>query len=231
MAGLQQRLREVVRRRIAEGGVTGVALAARAGFRQGHLSNFLNGRRKLSVEASDALLAAMQLGVLDLLDEHLAPHAPAEEDEFEAVAMVEARHVLRPNPTPREAREYLKFRRSFLENIRPQRVLARRNWARFIVIQADEAMAAAMKPLIPEGAALLVDRQYNSLKPYHEHGANIYLVWRRERCVLAHVAQQGTQFWLRPANPELPLDFINIVAPSWLEDYVVGRVAWVGMEV
>ena len=64
---LQDELRSQVRARIGRGELTGSGLAQDAGFPQGHLSNFLNARRGLSVESMDRLLDALGSGVLDLV--------------------------------------------------------------------------------------------------------------------------------------------------------------------
>ena len=64
---LQDELRSQVRARIGRGELTGSGLAQDAGFPQGHLSNFLNARRGLSVESMDRLLDALGIGVLDLV--------------------------------------------------------------------------------------------------------------------------------------------------------------------
>jgi len=64
---LQERLRELLLARIANGEITGLRLAELSGLRQAHISNFLNRRRRLSLEAMDAVLAVCQLSPLDLL--------------------------------------------------------------------------------------------------------------------------------------------------------------------
>ena len=48
---LQDALRTIAAGRIRAGQLTGVALAQKTGFRQAHVSNFLNRRRGLSIEA------------------------------------------------------------------------------------------------------------------------------------------------------------------------------------
>ena len=64
---LQDRLRDHIRDRIAKGQLAGVDLSKLADFPQGHLSNFLNSRRGLSLESMDRLLGALAIGVMDLV--------------------------------------------------------------------------------------------------------------------------------------------------------------------
>ena len=65
---LQDNLRHTLWERIEEGGLTGLRLARQTGFKQAHISNFLNRKRGLSLEGMDRVLAVQHLSVLDLLD-------------------------------------------------------------------------------------------------------------------------------------------------------------------
>src|SRR5271167_5153614 len=65
---LQDKLRSHIRARIGRRELTGSGLSRQAGFQQGHLSNFLNARRGLSLESMDRLLETLQIEVLDLVD-------------------------------------------------------------------------------------------------------------------------------------------------------------------
>src|SRR6202158_1331312 len=65
---LQDNLRDALWERIQEGDLTGLRLAQQTGFKQAHISNFLNRKRGLSLEGMDRVLAVQHLSVLDLLD-------------------------------------------------------------------------------------------------------------------------------------------------------------------
>ncbi|HYM06717.1 MAG TPA: hypothetical protein VEU11_09170, partial [Terriglobales bacterium] len=90
---LQENLRKALRERIAEGELTGLGLARETGFRQAHISNFLNRKRGLSVEGMDKVLRVQRLSILDLLDpgeiNKRASIAPPSEDAFENVLLVD----------------------------------------------------------------------------------------------------------------------------------------------
>jgi hypothetical protein len=64
---LQDQLRVHIRARIGRGELTGSGLARKASLPQGHLSNFLNSRRGLSLESMDRLMIALRIGVFDLM--------------------------------------------------------------------------------------------------------------------------------------------------------------------
>jgi hypothetical protein len=88
---LQDQLRVHIRSRIGRKELTGIRLARAAGFPQGHLSNFLNARRGLSLESMDRLLETLGIGVLDLVDDReIQKRAalPVRSEKVETVAMV-----------------------------------------------------------------------------------------------------------------------------------------------
>src|SRR5215469_16358072 len=90
---LQENLRKTLWDRIEEGELTGIRLAQQTGFKQAHISNFLNRKRGLSLEGMDKVLNVQHLSVLDLLDpgevNKRASILPPAEDEFENVLLVE----------------------------------------------------------------------------------------------------------------------------------------------
>jgi transcriptional regulator with XRE-family HTH domain len=65
---LQENLRKKLWERIDAGELTGLRLADQTGFRQAHISNFLNGKRRLSLEGMDKVLSVQRISVLDLID-------------------------------------------------------------------------------------------------------------------------------------------------------------------
>src|SRR5881296_1465740 len=90
---LQENLRKALWERIEEGELTGLRLAEQTGFKQAHISNFLNRKRGLSLEGMDKVLNVQHLSVLDLLDPNevnkrasiVAPSA----DEFDSVVVAD----------------------------------------------------------------------------------------------------------------------------------------------
>src|SRR5438874_7506763 len=92
---LQDNLRRTLWGRIEEGDLTGLRLAEQTGFKQAHISNFLNRKRGLSLEGMDKVLAVQHLSVLDLLDPHeinkRASIVAPSEDEFESVLLVDGK--------------------------------------------------------------------------------------------------------------------------------------------
>ena len=232
---LQDKLRAHIRARIDRGELTGTGLSREAGFQQGHLSNFLNARRGLSLESMDRLLDTLNIGVLDLADlkdiERRASH-PAGASGFESVAVVSGEQAARlPRFTPEQVRESRNFSKSFLRKLKPNDASNRSEWLRFVLLQLDAKAAGGMFPHIPAGATLLVDRHYNSLQPYRRLQPNIYAVNAEARCLIGYVSVSGDHLVLRPQNPQHSVELVRIDRGRSYHDYIVGRVCHVGFEV
>src|SRR5579863_9580617 len=121
---LQDELRVHIRARIGRGELTGSGLARAAGFPQGHLSNFLNFRRGLSLESMDRLLETLGIGVIDLIgSEEIQRRAvPYETDEdVEQVALVARENATLARFTPEQILETRGFSKSFLRRLKPSK--------------------------------------------------------------------------------------------------------------
>ena len=139
---LQENLRKALWERIDEGELTGLRLATQTGFRQAHISNFLNRKRSLSLEGMDRVLSVQHLSVLDLLDpaevNKRATIAPPSDDAFENIFVVEAGIAAsQPLIMSMNVREIQKFKRSFLRKLRPDMHGKRADWERFVAIKID----------------------------------------------------------------------------------------------
>ncbi len=232
---LQDRLRALIRARIDRRELTGVSLSQQAGLQQGHLSNFLNARRGLSLESMDRLLDALQVSVLDLVDADeierrvLRPRIGA---GLESIAIVSAEHAARlPRFTPEQVGGTVSFRKTFLRRLKANDVCNRGDWLRFVSIRLDPRTVRAMFPRSATGATLLVDRHYTSLDPYRQRQPNLYAVRLHTRCAVGYVSLAGDHLVLQPRNPQLPVELARINRSRSYSDYIVGRVCHVAIEV
>ena len=57
---MQENLRKLLWARIEAGELTGLKLAQQTGFKQAHISNFLNRKRQLSIAGMDKVLTVQQ---------------------------------------------------------------------------------------------------------------------------------------------------------------------------
>jgi hypothetical protein len=233
---LQDSLRKTIWEQIHSGDLTGLRLAKQTGFQQAHISNFLNRKRGLSLEAMDKILSALHLSVLDLVDplevNKRASIFPVRDGEFDNVVIV-APEIAATHRLVRKmhVKEVLKFRRSFLTRLKVDAVADRDSWDRFVIIKANTREGMSMYPRLIPGATLLVDRHYNSLTPARKRGKNIYAVRKNTTCTIKYVEVSGEHLILRPHNPSFPLEVITLEKGFIAADYIVGRVCHVGIEV
>ncbi len=232
---LQENLRRALRARIEQGELTGLGLAQAAGFRQAHISNFLNHKRGLSIEGMDRVLRVEHLSVLDLLDpEEVNKRASipqGEEKEFENIGLVSPVVAARELCVMRmDVQEIHKYRKSFLRSLRPAMEGERGDWDRFVVLKADAREGMSMFPRLFPGATLLVDRHYDSLRPYRRNESNMYAVFRDNGCTLKYVEVSGKNLVLRPHNPAYPIEVILFPRGKSVSDYLIGRICHVGIE-
>jgi transcriptional regulator with XRE-family HTH domain len=232
---LQENLRKTLWHRIEEEGLTGLRLAEQTGFKQAHISNFLNRKRGLSLEGMDKVLRVQHLSVLDLLDpdevNKRASILPPSEDEFENVLLVDgAIAATEPLVMSMNVKEILKFKKNFLHGLRAETEGRRDDWERFVVIQVDGRDGMSMYPRLLPGATVLIDRHYNSLKPYRKGETNMYAVNKDGASTIKYVELAGNNLVLRPHNQAYPVEVTPLEGDKKPSDYLVGRVCYVGIE-
>ncbi|SPE41204.1 conserved hypothetical protein [Candidatus Sulfotelmatobacter sp. SbA7] len=232
---LQDNLRKTLWQRIAEGELTGLGLAAQTGFKQAHISNFLNRKRGLSLEGMDRVLKVQHLSVLDLLDpaevNKRASILPPAKDEFQNVLLVEGAVAATESLImSMNVKDMLKFKKTFLRGLRPGVESARDRWERFVLIKVDAREGMSMYPRLLPGATVLIDRHYNSLKPYRKGESNMYAVNKGGVCTVKYVEVAGDHLVLRPHNQAYPVDVLAMEEGMKPTDYLIGRVCYVGIE-
>ena len=232
--GLQENLRKALWQRIDNGELTGLRLANQTGFRQAHISNFLNRKRSLSLDGMDRVLSVQRLSVLDLLDPNevnkRATIPPPSDDEFENVLVVEG--VVAANQAlimSMKVREIQKFKRGFLRKLRPDMHGNRAEWERFVAVKID-GDGISMYPRLMPGATVLIDRHYNSLQPYRKNELNMYAVRTKGSCIVRYVELAGRNIVLRPHNHSHAVEVLPMSEGESLTDYLVGRVCYMGIE-
>ncbi len=233
MQDLQDQLRAHIRARIGRKELTGSGLARTAGFPQGHLSNFLNSRRGLSLESMDRLLLALGIGVLDLVsaeDVQQRALGRRSRDSVEPVALVSAENAALARFRADQVLGTRSFSRSFLRKLRPRVAVDRRDWLRFVLIKLDESDGNGLFPFAIT-TTLLIDRHYSSLQPYRRTQPNLYAVRIAGRCVAAYISLCDNCLVLRAHSSQPEIEIIRIKRGRSYLDYVIGRVCHVGLEV
>ncbi len=218
---IHDRLRRELFRRIQRGTLSVSLLARQTGLGQPHLSNFLCGRRRLSLQAIDRILAAQHIAAADLL-----PAAGASFEETRMVPLVShATALFEPNIRPAAVQSMVSFPLTVLESMRARASSTRRGWQRFVAVRIPAAEALPMDPLVLPEAIVLIDRHYNSLMPYRSSRPNLYAVRQGSQLRLRYVELELNCLVLRPLSGTFPVELIDLDQSDGYSDLLTGRVA------
>jgi hypothetical protein len=225
---LHERLRLEVTRRINRGLLTGTLLARQTGLRPSHISNFLHGKRKLSLAALDRVLAAQTLSLDDLLPQPSSRQPATVSEgggEFDSVPLVsQATAVHSPRIPPQSIIEAIRLPAGVLQQLRPRRAVIRRDWQRFLAVRVTPAQALPMVPILTPDSIVVLDRHYNSLAAYQPPRPNIYAVNAGNRLVFSYASFDSSSIILRPHAIDSPVEILNIGSDNSPSDSIIGRV-------
>jgi hypothetical protein len=224
---MHERLRLELLRRIQRGTLSVSLLARQSGFGQSHLSNFLNCKRQLSLQAMDRILASQRLTASDLLPAaYNERSASLEETESETVPVVSHSAALfEPYIRPSGVQSVLHLPDGMLQSARTRISSARKTWQRFVAVRISSADALPMEPLILPDALVLLDRHYTSLMPYRPDRPNLYAVRSGSHLTLRYVDFTANRLVLRPHNIAFSVDLMEIDPGEAPSDRIAGRVA------
>jgi transcriptional regulator with XRE-family HTH domain len=223
---MHEKLRLELRRRIQRGTLSVSLLARQTGFGQSHLSNFLNSRRQLSLEAIDRLLTAQHLTAADLLPVLQSSLAMPFEVERDSVPLVSHHSALfEPYIRAAAAQGWLHLPVGLLQTIRARAANSRRGWQRFVAVRIPAADALPMDPLIFPEAIALIDRHYNSLHPYRPNRPNLLAIRNGGRLTLRYADFLANRLVLRPHSISSPVELIDLAPGESPGELIAGRVA------
>lgn len=231
---LQEALRRLLWERIDSGELTGMGLAEKTGFRQAHISNFLNRKRGLSLEGMDRVLKVEELSILDLIppDEINARASipPPEEGEYANLLLVDPQHAATPQVHAANVLEVVKFKQAILRRLRAEPLPQRTSWLRFLLIKPTRSCCEVMTPRLALGCTVLLDRHHTALAANRRANSAMYAVLLGEEALIRHVRLDNDTLVLRPERHSADVDLIRIPAGHKPEDFIIGRVAHVSIE-
>jgi len=221
---MHDRLRLELLRRIQRGTLSVSLLARQTGFGQAHISNFLRGRRQLSLDAMDRVLAAQHLTVPDLLPAAQA-RVWSEAGGVDAIPVVSPSAALfEPMIRPTAVQFLLHLPPHALDSVRSRPSTSRRAWQRFVAVRVPADDSAPMEPLVLANAIVLIDRHYNSLFPYRPNRPNLYAVRHHSRLALRYVDFQSNRLVLRPYSIVYPVELVEVGPGETPNDLLAGRI-------
>jgi transcriptional regulator with XRE-family HTH domain len=229
---LQERVRVELLRRIERGTLSVSLLARQTGLGQPYVSNFLHGRRGLSLATLDRLLAAQRMSIANLMPaprEARGALLSGQTGEVGWVPLVShATALFEPYIRASSVQTMLPFPAGSMEGLRERCTRARKQWERFVAVRMSGEDARAMEPMLGAGTVAVLDRHYNSFREYAEGKANLYAARGREsRLVIRYAQWEAGRVVLRPLRIEFPVEVIDVAGGETGDDLLVGRVAMV----
>lgn len=222
---MHERLRVELLRRIQRGTLSVSLLSRQTGFGQAHISNFLRCNRQLSLKALDRVLAAQRIELVDLIPETSRSADPSNEGETNQIPVVTQTAALF-EPYPRHsviqgALELPASRMRWRARPLPNRAL----WERFVAVTLSASDALPMEPVVLPDALVVIDRHWNSLKPYRPPRPNLYAVNFGGRLAIRYLDFDLNRLVLRPHNVAFPVELVEIPPGESPGDSIAGRVA------
>jgi transcriptional regulator with XRE-family HTH domain len=229
---LQDRVRLELLRRIERGTVSVSLLARQTGVGQPHISNFLHGRRGLSLRTLDLILAAQHLDVADLLParREAAFHDEGSDPTESNVQNVQiplvphAVAIFEPYMRTTSAQAMLPFPSDALKGLEARCSSSRKHWDRFVAVRIGAEDARAMEPVLQPEALVVLDRHYTSFNPYREGETNLYAARLGSHLVIRYAQFQAGRVVLRAHRAQIKADVLEPEPGETANDLLVGRV-------
>ena len=232
---LQERVRLELLRRIERGTLSVSLLARQTGLGQAHVSNFLRGRRGLSLGTLDKVLHAQRLQVTDLLParrESLGEFLSGQIGEEAKIPLVPANvAIFDPYIRASIVQTMLPFPAEAVKGLVARCAQGRKQWERFVAVRISAEEALGMEPVVQAGSVVVLDRHYTSFQPYREGIANLYGARIGGQFLVRYAQFQAERVVLRPVAVQRKAEVVEVGAGETPHDALVGRVVVVVNEV
>jgi transcriptional regulator with XRE-family HTH domain len=222
---LQEKVRLELLRRIERGTLSVSLLARLTKLGQGHISNFLHGRRQVSMGTLDRILAAQRLTVTDLLPAQRGMLLEEQQAEVAKIPLVShAAAISQPYLQASSVLMSLPFPASLVTGLEERCPHGRLQWERFVAVQITAEDARGMEPvLLPDGLVIL-DRHYTSFRPYRDGAAMLYGARVQSKLVVRYAQFEARRVVLRAHQAQMRAEVIEVGAGESEFDSLVGRV-------
>lgn len=219
---MHERLREELQNRLDKGHASVSSIARKTNYGQSHISGFLHSKRRLSLEAVDRVLQALDMQAEDLI--RVQPRIQPKSTGDIPVVTREAA-LLDARIRPSAVKGVLQVPWEMLTALESRTTSARRTWERFVAVNINAEDAECMAGTMPAGSPVLIDRHYTSLHPYSAERRTLYAVNHQGKLKLRYLERHGDRVVLRPQSLHCPLEVVAADASPAGSGLVAGRVA------
>lgn len=226
VAELHERLRENLRQEIRNHNLDISKLSRQTGMGRSHLSNFLAGKRGLSRDAMDRIMAAQGIETEHFL-RYPHKHDLLAENERVSIPIVSHEAALsHPNIFQSDIQAYMPLPADALKRLSGRTAGRRLAWRRFVAVRISAAEAKPMEPIIVPDALVVIDRHRNTVRPYRDAALSIYVVRRGTHLQLRYAEIFAGQIALR-CRRQVPLEELDMASNEKLRDPIAGRIVYV----
>ena len=218
-----------LRRRLEREVMTASLLARKTGLRQPHISNFVHSKRRLSLQALDRVLAALELSVADLVD----PRADARNDARPGAAAAEAIPLVSSEVATYDDRirpstilERVQLPGAALAGLRAEHGARTPVRERFVAVSLTPAQATPMYPVLRSAAIVVLDRHSNMPAASSSASRSIYAVRFGKQLQFCYLSFDRNYLVLRPHSLDFPVQLLPVPLQTAPSDLVVGRVCY-----
>jgi transcriptional regulator with XRE-family HTH domain len=228
---LQERFRLELLRRIERGTLSVSLLARLTGLGQGHVSNFLRGRRGSSLGTLDKMLHAQRLQTEDLMParrESLGGLLSEQMGEEARIPLVSGSvAIFERYITTSSVQTMMPFPAEAVQGLLARCSQGRKQWERFVAVRLTAEEARGMEPVLMAESLVVLDRHYTSFHPYREGQANLYGARVGSQFVVRYAQFQAERVVLRAVAVQRKTEVVEVGAGETAHDVLVGRVVLV----
>ncbi len=229
LSQFQERVRLELLRRIERGTLSVSLLARQTGLGQPHVSNFLHGKRGVTLKTLQKMMGSQRLQIEDLLPSRAEASGVLSEGQIEGLVWIPlVSHVVAmqdPYIRVSSTLKMLPFSGEEVQKLRARCSGARRQWDRFVAIRISAAEARPMEPVVKPDGVVLIDRHYTSFHTYREDEENLYAARVGSQLVVRYAQFQGERVVLRAYQPKVRAEVLQPKPGEPANDLLVGRVA------
>jgi hypothetical protein len=219
-------LRTVLRGKVERGSLSVGLLARQSSLTKSHISRFLHAKGGLSIPAMKSIMQSQHLDVEDLIS--LIPGAPARDERTHFIPLVANRSaLLEPVIGAGSIESWLPVSAETLNELAHRRVRTRQSWWRFVAIRIDKQEAHTMGGLAAEGALIVIDRHYNSIRDHHPKPRGLYAVLDGNKLVLGYADAIGRHLVIQPRTTGMRAKVIYLDPNGDAGEYIIGRIVMI----
>lgn len=223
---LVETLRTVLKGRINHGSLTVARLAEQSRLARSHVSRFLHAKAMISIPAMCRMMQAENVDVRFLVELGSKPAPRDEVTQF--IPLVAHRSALLEASFSASAIEsWLPFSLEMLDLFEHRRVRSRESWRRFVAVRLNREEARTMDRLANEGAVIVIDRHYGTIRPSHPKQEALFGVLMGRELVLGYGNSIATNLVIHPPTAGMRPRVIYLEPNTDPGKYIIGRIVMI----